>query len=81
MGTPQFVCLVAEDPQDAKELGIIAKTVLRTVPLCAVLIVGDERTTMVVEQILDELELPAPLSVGLEEAITAAGELALFSRW
>lgn len=81
MGTPQFVCLVAEDPRDAEDLGIIAKTVLSTVPLCAVLVVGDERTTMVVRQILEELELPAPMSVGLEEAITAAGELALFARW
>jgi len=81
MRTPQFVCLVAEDPRDAEDLGIIAKTLLRTVPLCAVLVVGDEHTTMVVSQILDELELPAPLSVGLEEAITAAGELALFARW
>ncbi len=81
MGTPQFVCLVAEDPRDLEELGVIAKTLLRTVPLCAVLVVGDESTAMVVKRVLDELELPAPLSVGLEEAITTAGELALFARW
>ena len=62
MGTPQFVCLVAEDEQDAEELAVIAKTLLRTVPLCAVLVVGDERTTKIMRQVLDELELPAPLS-------------------
>lgn len=81
MGAPQFVCMVAEDPRDAAELGIIAETLLRTVPPCAVLVIGGELASSAVTKVLEDLELPVPLSVSLEEAAEVAVELAEFARW
>lgn len=81
MGAPQFVCFVADDARDAADLGRLAHLVLESVPPCAVLVVGGEAATRSVSAALDRLELPAPLSVRLDEATVLAVELVASARW